>query len=69
MGVKNFFILFSNAMKIHNLYFCCCTKLATGTPDEAFSKSEISDPDLFSESSNNLIQIDIGCGGWEIWEI
>ena len=46
---------FNNAMKIHNIYcyFCCCTKLATGTPDEAISESEISDPDSSSESSNS----------------
>ena len=39
-------------MKVHNLYchFCCCIKLATGTPDEAISESEISDPDSSSES-------------------
>ena len=30
------------------IYFCCCTKLATSTPDAAISES---DPDLSSHSA------------------
>ena len=45
-GVKRNIFLFNGIKRI--IYFCCCTKLATSTPDAAISESYTSDPDLSS---------------------